>query len=194
MRILLLIMLFIFYFQHSVSAAAPQLMQRQQKMQQAMMEKAMAEQQLAQAQQAAGQEITINQNIPVSATIEIPAQDQGGGEVVEMADILKSLETSSKAWPLIVDRQPKGFIIYKYIEYFKKKGIIIKKPVEEYIPLIDSMIAENPKIVKNPFKNVFQLVAILEYDFDNRQNKDQMIKELIGTDGYLKNKQRLGLP
>ena len=56
------------------------------------------------------------------------------------------------------------------------------------------MMAQEKEILKNPFESVFQLVAILEYDFDNGQDKNKLLINLLGKDGYLKNKKRLGLP
>jgi len=206
MRFLLLIGIFLFCTD-LVWAAAGQVMQQKKQMQEAMMQKAIAEQQMAQqavaqqvvtqqvaAQQAAmQQEFVVDQNIPVSATFTLPSQVGEVQSVVEMSDILKSLETSSKAWPLIISKEPKLFIILKYVDYFKKRGAVIRKPAEEYLDLLDSIMAENADITKNPFENVFQFVATLEYDFDNGLNKDKMIIDLIGKEGYQKNKQRLGM-
>ena len=42
-----------------------------------------------------------------------------------------------------------------------------------------------------PFEQLLQTVAVVEYDFDNGQDKDAMAKKVLGEQGYLKNKQRL---
>ena len=141
--------------------------------------------------QAAQNGIDIGQDVVVAAKFRKPRPPAGEEYVVEMADVLKSLERSSEAWALIIDQEPKGFIISKYVDYFKARGAMIKKPVEHYITLLDNMSAESPEMLKNPFKNIFQLIAVLEYDFDNGQDKDQMIISLIGKEAYLQNKQRL---
>ncbi len=212
MKIFFLIGMFLFCNSHLLCAAAPQMMQQQKQMQEAVIQKAVIEQQIAQqavmqkaiveqqiakqvAQQALQQEIVVNQEIPISATFTMPEQArvEDVQSVVEMSDILRSLETSSQAWPLIISSEPKLFIIMKYIDSFKKRGAMIRKPPEEYLTLLDGIMAENAELIKNPFENVFQFVAILEYDFDTGQNKDQMIIDLIGKDGYKKNKERLGL-
>jgi len=196
MRFLLLIGIFLFCTD-LVWAAAGQMMQQKKQVQEAMMQKSIVEQQMAQqavAQQGAlQQEFVVEQDIPVSATFTLPSQVEEVQSVVEMSDILKSLETSSKAWPLIISKEPKLFIILKYVDYFKKRGAVIRKPAEEYLDLLDSIMAENADITKNPFENIFQLVATLEYDFDTGLNKDKMIIDLIGKEGYQKNKQRLGM-
>jgi hypothetical protein len=212
MRIIVLIGMIIFCTEHLAWAAAAQMIEQQKKMQAVMIEKAVIEQQMAEqmaqeiaqqtAQQAAQQAfeqaaqegITLDQNISISATFNKPRTRSGEEYVVEMADVLKSLETSSTAWPLMIDREPKAFILSKYIDYFKTQGAAIKKPIDYYIDILDGMTAQDPAMLENPFKNVFQLVAILEYDFDNGQNKDRMIVNLVGKEAYLQNKKRLGIP
>ncbi len=204
MKILLLFALLLLNAQDLAWAGAAQMVQQQKKMQEAMIQKAIMEQQIAeqmaqQAQQHMAEQIVqqgffIDQEIPVSATFNAPYQPTGEESIVEMNDILKSLETSSKAWSLIIDREPKAFIILKYIDYFKSQKILIKKPADYYVDLVDGMTAQDPGMLKNPFKNVLQLVAILEYDFDNGQSKDKMIMNLLGKEGYLQNKKRLGMP
>ena len=44
-----------------------------------------------------------------------------------------------------------------------------------------------------PFDQVLQFVAIIEYDFNNGQDKDEMAQKLLGEEGYLRNKRRLNL-
>lgn len=172
-------------------AGAAQAVQQQRKMQEAAMQQAIVQQQIEQ-QAIAQQQIAIQQHIAIQTQ---PRPSPTGEEyVVSMKDVLKSLETSSKAWTLMIDRDPKIFVIMQYMDYFKENRVKIKKSADYYVDLIDAMAAQDPAMLKNPFKNVFQLVAILEYDFDNGQDKDKMVINLLGRDGFLQNKKRLGLP
>ena len=210
MKALLLAGVLVFTSGHLAWAAATQVMQQQKQIQEAIVQKAIVERQIAEqmaqqaaqqmSQQAAQQMVedvvshgfVIDTEIPVSATITqtVPAAEES---VVEMNDILKSLETSSKAWSMIIDREPKTFIVLKYIDYFKSQKILIKKSADYYVDLIDGMATQDPAMLQNPFKNILQLVAILEYDFDNGQDKDKMVIGVLGKEGYLQNKKRLGL-
>lgn len=198
MKIFLFTFLFICCTEQLVLGAAAQAIQQQKRTEQAIIEQAVIEKQLTdlaiQQKIMAEQEMVIEQNIPIEATITLPQEETGEQTTVDMSDILKSLETSSKAWPLIIGREPKTFIVLKYIDYFKKKGILIKKPADDYVSLLDDLMAQEIEIQNNPFESVLQLVAVLEYDFDNGQDKDKMLIKLLGKDGYLKNKKRLGLP
>jgi len=172
-------------------AGAAQAVQQQRKMQEAAMQQAIVQQQIEQ-QAIAQQQIAIQQHIAIQTQ---PRPSPTGEEyVVSMKDVLKSLEASSKAWTLMIDRDPKIFVIMQYMDYFKENRVKIKKSADYYVDLIDAMAAQDPAMLKNPFKNVFQLVAILEYDFDNGQDKDKMVINLLGRDGFLQNKKRLGLP
>lgn len=178
-------------------ASAGQAIQQQRQMQEMAIQKAVAEQQIQQ-QIAVQQQIAAQQQIVVQEHIALQTQPRpsptGEEYIVSLKDVFKSLETSSKAWALMIDRDPKILVVTEYIDYFKDNQIKIKKPAEYYVDLIDMMAEQDPAMLKTPFRNVFQLVSILEYDFDNGQDKDKMIINLLGREGYLQNKQRLGLP
>lgn len=172
-------------------AGAGQAIQQQRKMQEAAMQQAIVQQQIEQ-QAIAQQQIAIQQHIAIQTQ---PRPSPTGEEyVVSMKDVLISLKTSSKAWTLMIDRDPKIFVVMQYIDFFKENKVKIRKSADHYVDLIDAMAEQDPAMLKNPFKNVFQLVAILEYDFDNGQDKDKMVVNLLGREGYLQNKKRLGLP
>ena len=60
--------------------------------------------------------------------------------------------------------------------------------------MIDGMALENPEMLAQPFVNILQVVAVLEYDFDNGENKDAMALKVLGSkEAVMKNRERLGL-
>lgn len=114
-------------------------------------------------------------------------------EEVSIQDLWKSLESSSEAWGLIIDPQVKVYTVAKFIELYRPKKVTIKKSPVEYVQIIDDMARNNPEMLKNPFERILMIVAIIEYDFENGQDKDQMALQILGKQGFLANKQRLGL-
>ena len=113
-------------------------------------------------------------------------------EVVDIQDIWKQLETSSQIWLEIMDDQPKLVTVEKYVDFFKQKGVIIRKDPLYYVKLIDIIAVQNPDLFNNSFENVFQFVAIMEYDFDAGVDKDGLARQVLGEKVYLQNKKRLG--
>jgi len=80
-----------------------------------------------------------------------------------------------------------------YIKWYEKQGVNIRKSVSEYIVLIDNVAQSNPDILATPFRDLFKIVAIIEYDFDNGMNKDALARKVLGETEFQKNKQRLGI-
>lgn len=121
-----------------------------------------------------------------------PAYEPYVEEVVDMGTLWVDLEITSEAWPLIIDMKAKEIIVAKFIEDYRIKGIEIKKDPYHYAKLIDAMSFDKPEMLKNPFDRLLQIVAIVEYDFNNGANPDMMAQQVLGDQGYLQNKKRLG--
>ena len=160
-----------------------------------------ARQQRQQQQQIIGQHMVQQAIIQRQQEEQLRQPGQGVGEnqsdemveEVDIKDLWKAFEKSSEAWSLIMDPQVKVYTVAKYIETYHQKKISIKKSPVEYVRLIDDMSRNNPDMLKNPFERILMIVAIIEYDFENGQDKNQMALQILGQQGFLANKQRLGL-
>ncbi len=122
-----------------------------------------------------------------------PTKSTAIEQVSDIQDVLRSLEQSSRVWPLIADREPKAFIVNEYIQRFRSQGAMLRLPPEHYVDLIDAMTSQDPQALDLPFAQILQVVAVLEYDFDNGQNKDVLAQQILGQEAFIANRQRLGL-
>lgn len=113
-------------------------------------------------------------------------------EIVDIQDIWKELETSSEAWPMMMDMAPKVATIEKYKDFYKQQGVEITKSPEHYIEFIDGLIMQNPTFLQNRFEDLFRLAAIMEYDFDNGVDKNELARRVLGDQIYEQNRKRLG--
>ena len=115
-------------------------------------------------------------------------------DVVDINDLIASFETSSQAWPLIIDQEAKSVVISAYIDQYRKQGIGINKSSDYYAELIDAMTQQSADMLNQPLKQVLKILAILEYDFNNGQNKDDLALKILGNQqAVMQNKKRLGL-
>ncbi len=110
---------------------------------------------------------------------------------VGLDQIMEALQSSGKAWELIISRQDKQVIVGEFIKKYASQGVVIKKPAEYYANFIDEMAKGSSEMLTMPFDRVLQVVAVMEYDFDNGQNKDMLAQKILGPQVYEKNKQRL---
>ena len=195
--------------QATMQAAAVAQYQAQQVAAQATMQAAAVAQ--YQATQIAGQAAAIAQhqaenNLPhdiqIDANSEIPPEvqarmQQAPVEVKEIATLdqmMKSLDQSSESWPLMIDSEAKAAVVDQYIQRYRREGVFIRKPSAFYAQMIDGMSEQSPEMLKNPLKQVLQVAAILEYDFDNGVDRDAMARKILGNaEAVAKNKQRLGV-
>lgn len=114
-------------------------------------------------------------------------------EVVSVSDLWTSLDKSSKAWPLIVDKKAKGVTISHYIQKLAaQKGVIRKDPLL-YAQMIDDISKQNPSMLLQPLVDVVRIMAIIEYDYDTGVDKDVLARRIFPDEKSFKaNKQRLG--
>ena len=112
---------------------------------------------------------------------------------MNLADIWRNFETSSRLWPDILDNNIKILTIQKYVEWFRDQGVVIQKPPYQYVDIIDTISSENPALLDSSFKDVIMFTAIMEYDFNNGEDKDALAHRVLGEQMYQTNKQRLGL-
>jgi len=132
------------------------------------------------------------QHMDISKIIPIDDAEPQDTKPVDISSLIDSLYTSGKAWPTISNQQAKTAIVAHFINEYKKRGITISKPPEYYVSVIDNITSRNARLLSGPFNNVLEVVTIIEYDFDNGQDKDLMVKKVLGEEGYIRNKKRLG--
>jgi hypothetical protein len=112
--------------------------------------------------------------------------------IVDITDLWNALDRSSLAWGQIVDDEIKLLTVSEYIDRFGRLGVRIRQPPGGYVKFIDALALQDPGFLDAPFMNVLSYAAIVEYDFENGRNKDELAREVLGEEAFLANKQRIG--
>lgn len=136
-----------------------------------------------------GPEGEVTQNVLVSESID----ESQVKDIVNIEDLWKTFETTSENWPLIMETRAKILTVDRAIYQHKEKGATISNPPLHYVQMIDVASAQNPALLNQPFNQLLQLMAIMEYDFDNGTDRDQLAQKLLGEQGWKSNRHRLGL-
>ena len=142
-------------------------------------------------QQKAAQELAGQKALQAKMYQVLQEDNASVQDVVTLDDLIASLDQSSQAWPLIIDAQAKQLVVARYIQRFEERGVHIGKSALYYAYLIDDLSQKAPPMLEQPFENILQIVAIIEYDFDNGQDKDAMARRLLGEEEFRRNKQRV---
>ena len=143
---------------------------------------------------------------PSNVLVSSPAAPTGaapvGGPVTEspsagmsgdMAAIIQQFDQASVMWPRITDMRAKMLIVAYYVDLYRQFNIHINKPPMFYVQVIDSMSQQNPQILQYPFDQLLRVASIIEYDYDDGQNKDTLARSILDENAFIQNKRRLGL-
>src|SRR5262249_24543794 len=128
----------------------------------------------------------------VLATGPNPAMQEQAQEIVDLAQVWNRLDKNSKAWTLLIDNDAKVRTVSEYIERYRARGVKISKPPAHYAKMLDDMTRQDPQALLQPFGQILQMMAIMEYDLDNGMDREMMAQRLLGPQGYISNKKRLG--
>jgi hypothetical protein len=122
-----------------------------------------------------------------------PSPSSGPAEVkdeVDLSEVWKKLDNKSAVWNLLIDDEAKLLTVSEYISRFQRQGVKINLPPAHYVQMIDQAVGQNPQMLERPFGELLQVLAIVDYDFDNGMDKDVLAKKVLGEDGFEKNKRR----
>ena len=112
-------------------------------------------------------------------------------DVVDLVEVWKKLDNKSTVWQLLIDDQSKVLTVSVYIDRFRKEGVKIGAPPTHYVGMVDQVVAQNPQMLERPFGELLQMLAIIDYDFDNGMDKDELARKVLGEAGYEANKKRI---
>lgn len=181
-----------------------QQMMMQQKIQQQIMlkQQAMIKQAVQQKMQGQVQNVVVQRQLAggdVRAELLLRQKQeiaQGQAKAVAtIGEVLQSLKQSGRDWTLIMDAPAKEAVVSYFIDQYRQKNIQIHKAPSYYADMIDQMATQTPQMLIPPFDQVLKVVAIVEYDFDNGQDKDAQALKILGNrEAMMKNRERLGLP
>ena len=66
----------------------------------------------------------------------------------------------------------------------ERQNIAILRPADFYATQIDRALAANSQMQGADLMTVVKMMAVMEYDFYNGQNKDALAKEVLGEKVY----------
>jgi hypothetical protein len=112
-------------------------------------------------------------------------------QTVDLTYVWKKLDIRSTIWSALEDDQAKVMTVSEYIGRFKQEGVKINETPEHYVQMLDQMSEQNRQMLQRPFGELIQILAIIDYDFDNGMDKDVLAKKILGEAGYQANQQRI---
>ncbi|HNV86812.1 MAG TPA: hypothetical protein PKL97_07630 [Candidatus Omnitrophota bacterium] len=117
------------------------------------------------------------------------AAPEGGLDPAAFQQAMTQLYTSTGRW-FELTRADKIKAVETVFALFKdRENVAIIKTPEFYVDRTDAMLRSNPALGLN-LPTVLKILAVMEYDFYNGQNKDQLARDTLGPQLYEQNRRR----
>ncbi len=85
----------------------------------------------------------------------------------------------------------KNAAVQTLIDFYKtRQNTVILEPADFYREKIDESVQNNPTMRSLPLAVVIQVLAVMEYDFYNGEDKDQLARRILGDGLYEANKRQ----
>ena len=119
---------------------------------------------------------------------EAVSDSKGSGMI--FPDMMNQLSKNMDLWERMNSKE-KTLAVEAVIGLFKNRDntAILNTP-EFYIGKIDETLSGNPAVSHMDIMTLIRVLAVMEYDFYNGQNKDELAKKLLGEKGFEENKTR----
>ncbi len=106
---------------------------------------------------------------------------------------MNQLMASCESWDQLTQVDKERAVEAVLSLYRVKENVAVMKPAAFYAQRADETLLTNSDLKKLNLPALVRLLAIMEYDYFNGQNKDELAKKLLGDKMYEANKKRLQL-
>jgi hypothetical protein len=133
------------------------------------------------------------EKVPAPGASSVPSAGVPSAPRKSPAEYAAMMETLSKEMYAFETLHPddQRIAVAAMIELFRNQQQgVITKPAEYYVRRINETILTNGEIEQMPLDRVLMVLAVMEYDYDNGRDKDELAKEVLGPAMYEANKQR----
>ena len=104
--------------------------------------------------------------------------------------MMNQLSVNCLVWGQLSDENKKR-AVDAVIQLFKiRDNAAILNPSDFYVNKVNEMLVGNPGAANFDLPQVIRILAVMEYDFYNGQNKDELAKQTLGEKMFEANKMR----
>lgn len=105
-------------------------------------------------------------------------------------EIMTQLSRNMSIWERLNLTEKKAAADGVILLYKNRDNVAILNGAEFYAGKIDETLLTNPMVVNLDMMTMFKILAIMEYDFYNGENKDDLALKTLGKPGFEENRKR----
>ena len=124
-----------------------------------------------------------------SAKSEKPAMSQAGLSM-PFPDMMNQLSRDMSLWVRLNPEEKKLAVDAVISLYKNRENIAILNNSDFYVGKIDDSVRSNPIAVNMNIMTILRVIAVMEYDFFNGTNKDDLARQTLGEKAFIENQNR----
>lgn len=116
---------------------------------------------------------------PVAPTAS-SMMDSPAAADLSFPQMMGRLSQNMSVWTALTPENKKKAIEAAVLLYQNRQNTAILRPVDFYVTQIDQSLSSNPAFLATDLMSLVKILAVIEYDFYNGQDKDALAKEVLG--------------
>jgi hypothetical protein len=109
---------------------------------------------------------------------------------VNFPDMMTQLSQNMSFWKRLNPSEKKQAVDAVIGLYKNRDNVALLNSGEFYSEKIDETLRDNPGVMNMDIMTLMRILAIMEYDFYNGENKDALAKKTLGDKGFSDNQTR----
>jgi hypothetical protein len=124
----------------------------------------------------------------LNTTVTPQGASQGSG--IPFPEKMNQLSRNMSLWERLSPEEKAQAVDAVIALYKNRDNIAILNSGEFYAGKIDETIKSNPPVANMDIMTLMRILSIMEYDFYNGQNKEELARNTLGDKGYEENQMR----
>jgi hypothetical protein len=119
-------------------------------------------------------------------TVSSPQKTRTMSSTNEMSlpEMMTLLSKNMQSWSSLKPEQKERAVDAALTYYRNTENTAILKPAAFYAAQLDQSFSANPEFLSADILAMVKLLAVVEYDFYNGQDKDELAKQVLGDEMY----------
>lgn len=111
---------------------------------------------------------------------------------VPFPQMMGALSQNMTLWATLPPESKNQAVEASIMVYRSRDNSVILKPADFYVEQIDQSLLANPSLQGTNLMGLLKILSVMEYDFYNGQNKDELAKQTLGEKMYESIRMRRG--
>ncbi len=116
--------------------------------------------------------------------VSAPAKQVASGANIQFPQMMNALSENLKIWPSLSQENKKKAVEAAMMLFRERQNSAIMRPADFYVTQIDQGLSTNAQLQNADILSIVKMMAVMEYDFYNGQDKDALAKEVLGEQMY----------